>query len=132
MTYAATTKVPVSQSISEIQALVKKNGGTKITTMDDDDTYIVAFLMLDRSIKFTVTFDGGTSEQLRRSRFRALGLVMKAKFESIEAGVETFEQAFLANVVTATGATVYDRVKDSIAIEYDSNTVRPLMIGGPQ
>lgn len=132
MPYAETTKVPVSQSIAEIQTLVKKMGGTKITTMDDDDEYAIAFIMELRQIRFIVRFEPGTPDQRRRSLFRALGLVIKAKFESIESGVETFEQAFLANVVTSTGATVYERIKDDIALEYANNTVRPLMLEGPR
>lgn len=132
MPYAETTKVPVSQSIAEIQSLVKKMGGSKITTMDDEDEYAIAFVMEDRQIRFMVNFEPNTTDQRRRSLFRALGLVIKAKFESIESGVETFEQAFLANVVTANGSTVYDRVKDDIALEYESHSVRPLMLEAPR
>jgi hypothetical protein len=33
-------------------------------------------------------------------------LVIKAKIESIESGVETFDEAFLANIVTPDGRTI--------------------------
>ena len=35
---------------------------------------------------------------------------MKAKLEVVETGIETFEQAFLANIVTADNMTVYERL----------------------
>ena len=45
-------------------------------------------------------------------------LVIKAKFESVESGVEAFEQAFLANVVTSSRLTVYERIAEDLAVEY--------------
>lgn len=45
-------------------------------------------------------------EQHRRQRMRAMLLVIISKFERVESGVETFEQAFLANAVTKGGLTV--------------------------
>lgn len=63
--------------------------------------------------------------QWRRQRGRALLLVIKAKLESIESGVETFEQAFLANVVLANGETVHDRIAGPISDEYRTGAVQP-------
>ena len=45
-------------------------------------------------------------EQARRQRWRALLLVVTAKLEAIEVGIETVDEAFLAHVVMPTGATV--------------------------
>ena len=60
-------------------------------------------------------------EQAVRQRWRALALVIKAKLESVESGIETTEQAFLANVVVmADGFTVYERIKQPIALEYQT------------
>ncbi len=66
-------------------------------------------------------------------RGRALLLVIKAKLESVESGIETLEQAFLAHVVMANGQTVYERISEGIALEYLTgvpNTVAGLL-GGP-
>jgi len=59
-------------------------------------------------------------------------LVIKAKFESVESGVETFEQAFLANVVTSSRLTVYERIAEDLAVEYQTGAVRSLMLGAPR
>jgi hypothetical protein len=45
-------------------------------------------------------------EQAVRQRWRALALVIKAKLEAVESGIETFEQAFLANILLPDGQTV--------------------------
>lgn len=70
-------------------------------------------------------------DQRNRQRGRALMLVIKAKLESIESGVETFEEAFLANIVTANRQTVYERIAGTLAVEYETGKVAPLMLGGP-
>ena len=46
-----------------------------------------------------------TAEEVRR-RWRALLLVIKAKLESVESGIETFEEAFASQIVLANGQTV--------------------------
>ena len=152
MAYAEATKVSVEKSVAEIVTLVRKNAGSQIAQLDDDNRYVIAFTMADRQVRFTVVFDpvdhkrfqhdgrGSTRtaaarrdhwEQHRRQRMRAMLLVIKAKFESVESGVETFEQAFLANVVTSNGLTVHERITGDLAIEYQSGNVRPLMLDGP-
>ncbi len=44
--------------------------------------------------------------QALRQRWRALHLVIQAKFEAIDCGITTFEEEFLAHIVTPTGLTV--------------------------
>lgn len=153
MAYAEATKVTVEKSVAEIVTLVRKNAGSQIAQLDDDNRYVIAFTMADRQVRFTVVFDpvdhkrfqldGRGSmrtaaqrrdhwEQHRRQRMRAMLLVIKAKFESVESGVETFEQAFLANVVTSNGLTVHERISEDLAIEYQKGSVRPLMLDAPR
>jgi hypothetical protein len=43
-----------------------------------------------------------------RRRWRVLCLLIKAKLESIEAGITTFEAEFLANIMLPSGETVGD------------------------
>ena len=46
-----------------------------------------------------------------RRRWRCLLITIKAKLECIETGIETFEEAFLAHIVTETGQTIYQRLQ---------------------
>lgn len=143
MSYAETTTVPFDRSVSEIVTLLKRAGAERIGQMDDAAFYAIQFTMADRMIRFRIPLATEYSgplkagngraidpkkviEQARRQRGRALLLVIKAKLESVESGIETFEQAFLANVVLADGATVYDRIAAPIALEYQTGKPDPV------
>ena len=53
-------------------------------------------------------------ERAQRQQWRALALIVKAKLESVEVGVETFEQTFLAHLVLPDGGTVGNRLVPQI------------------
>ncbi|QHL91256.1 hypothetical protein GVO57_11090 [Sphingomonas changnyeongensis] len=146
MSYAETTKVPFDNSIAEIVGIVRKCGGTQIVQADLGDHFVLQFTLTGRMIRFRVAFPTDAqiaemigprqdpvrfAEQWRRQRGRALLLVIKAKFESVVSNVETVEEAFLANVVMSDGQTLYDRVREPIALEYQSGAPSPLLISGP-
>lgn len=152
MAYAETTSVPVERSIAEIIGLVKRAGARRIAQVDEPDLFTINFELADRLIRFRVVLpaladmpkvDGlgstlhagqrqAKAEQAHRQRARALLLVIKAKLESVESGVETFEQAFLPNVVMADGHTVYERIAAPIAQEYETRVSSVLLLGGPE
>ncbi|WP_203310522.1 hypothetical protein [Sphingomonas beigongshangi] len=151
MAYADSTTVPVEKSIAEIVALVKRAGAERIAQYDEPERFTVQFTMAGRMVRFRVAIpameampkqDGrgraltrqqrlDRAAQAARQRARALLLVIKAKLESVASEVETFEQAFLANVVMADGATVYDRIAAPVAQEYETGGTRMLLLGGP-
>jgi hypothetical protein len=146
MAYAATTEVPFERSISEIIGLLRRAGADQIGQMESRESFTLQFTMADRMIRFRVHFP--TAEQIakmtgprqdpqkvgdqwRRQRGRALLLVIKAKLESVESKVESFEQAFLANVVMADGSTLYERVQEPIALEYSTGKPNMMLLEGP-
>lgn len=148
MTYAVGTTVPFEKSVSEIIAAIRKAGADRICQFEDTTFFAIQFTLGDRAIRFRVPFqsldemptrDGRGAwltdkrrqdkfEASRRQRGRALLLVIKAKLESVESGVETFEEAFLAHVVMSDGLTVYERIQQPIALEYASG--RPDAVTG--
>ena len=151
MSYAEDTKVPFEQSVAEIVRLVKKAGAAQIGQIESRDKLVIAFTLADRQMKFVLplvteykgpAFHGNgravdaakVIEQRNRSKARALLLVIKAKLESVESGIETFEEAFLAHIVTASGETVYERISAPLAIEYDTGKVSGVagLLGGPK
>lgn len=145
MAYAEKTSVSFERSIAEIMELIQKAGADQVGQMQSPNGFAVQFTLADRMVRFRVPFetidemptrDGRNAllskaqrqsrlEQSRRQRGRALLLTVKAKLESVESGIETFEQAFLAHVVMSDGKTVYERIGESMAIEYQ--TGRPSM-----
>lgn len=153
MSYAEDTKVPFEKSVADIVGLLKRAGANQIGQMDDKRFYAIQFTLADRMIRFRLPLQSldemprvnGRNQtltlaqrkerlaQAHRSRARALLLVIKAKLESVESNIETIEQAFLANVVMADGATVYDRIAGPIALEYQSGRPSGVagLLGGP-
>lgn len=145
MAYAEGTKVSVEKSILEIMAMSKKAGATRIAQAELEDGLAIQFEMNERKLRFKVTVPPppdrrgarpasasemtSMAEARYRQRARALLLVIKAKLESVESGVETFEDAFLANIVTPSGKTVGEEVRPAIAQAYASGAVQPLLPG---
>lgn len=144
MAYAEETKVPLEQSIAEIIGMLRKAGAVRIAQYEEPDRFTVTFEMDDRLIRFRVPlvteYAGPAShgngrpvdrhkwiDQRNRQKGRALMLVIKAKLESVVSEVETLEEAFLANVVMSDGATLYERVRTPIAVEYQTGKAMPLL-----
>jgi hypothetical protein len=146
MAYAENTTVDFEKSIAEIVTLLRKAGADQIGQVEARAAFTLQFTMAERMVRFRVHFPDQNqvkkmtgpqqdpvrvAEKWRRQRGRALLLVIKAKLESVESSVETFEQAFLANVVMADGSTLYDRVKEPIAVEYRTHAPVPMLLTGP-
>jgi hypothetical protein len=148
MAYAEETKVPFERSIMEMLSALRSAGADQIAQFEGRDRFSVQFTLHDRMVRFTVPFKSiddmptrnGRNQvltktqreqrlqQSRRQRGRALLLTVKAKLESVESGIETFEQAFLAHVVMADGQTVYDRIQSGLALEYETGQPSVLML----
>lgn len=128
MAYAERTTVPYEKTIRDIIELVKKAGAVQVGQMEDDQRLTVIFGLDDRQIRFRVAWENSPAAQ--RQRARALLLVVKAKLESVASGVETFEQAFLANIVLSDGKTVHERVSGDLRLEYSNGQPEVYLLGG--
>jgi hypothetical protein len=118
MSYAEGTSVPVERSRGELSRILERHGASDFMTGEVDGKAQVLFKHGDRRIRFQVPLDQGepvkkltparleaSYQQERRRLWRALVLTVKARFEAVESGVETLEQAFLAHVVVNGGKT---------------------------
>jgi hypothetical protein len=126
MAYAARTEVPLERSIGEVVKLLKKAGADRIAQAEEPGQFAIQCFLAERLLRFSIIIPDGP--QARRQRGRALLLVIKAKLESIESGVETFEQAFLANVVMPDGKTVAEHTLPRIADAYEGRATMPLLL----
>ncbi|QXT34303.1 hypothetical protein KV697_10700 [Sphingomonas sanguinis] len=119
-------------------------GADDIGQLQSRDRFTLQFALDDRTIRFVIPFAApeqieatrgrrafeDAANQARRQRGRALLLVIKAKLESIESGIETTEQAFLANVVMPSDRTVHEHIAPAIAAHYaGKKTATPLLPG---
>lgn len=128
--YAANTEVPTEKTRAEIETVIKRYGGTHFGYMSNPESAIVLFVANDRKVRFNLPLPNTEDdefqyrpyrdsrkrctpdevqsrwEQACRSRWRALLLVIKAKLEAIDVGVTSFDEEFLAHIVTDSGETV--------------------------
>lgn len=128
--FASSTKVSVEQTRTEIERTLSRYGATAFGYMSQAGRAIIAFEAAKRHIKITVPLPVGDSDKEKqdgRQRWRALLLVIKAKLESVESGIETLEEAFYANIVMPDGRTIYEATRENVAIAYDGGKVQGLL-----
>lgn len=134
MTYARTTTVPVEKTEAEIKATVRRYGADRFASFEEPGRAAITFEMRGRRVMFRMTLPAPSErrfvehsrgrrtpaaaekewEQACRARWRALLLCLKAKLESVEAGIESFEDAFLAQTVLPSGETFGDHVREDL------------------
>lgn len=114
--YAERTTVSAEASRGEIESTLSRYGAVAFGYgWNDQGAAIISFVAHERRIQFTVDLpsrekfrltparryrrdDAETEkawEQATRQRWRALGLMVKAKLEAVAAGIATFEEEFL-------------------------------------
>ena len=127
MAYAESTTVPVERSKSELKRVIYKYEASNYQFAETDDKAMVQFVKNAKLIRFVISFPApddsiftrtptGRSrtqrqavleyEQEFRRRWRAMILSVKGKFETVESGIETFEEAFLAHIVLPDNRTM--------------------------
>lgn len=126
MAYAENTTVPVERSRAEIDRLLRKYGATAIATYWAEGQHAaVEFCIAGRPVRLSVPMPSVAEverdaagrkrnlvaqrrarDQIERQRWRALVLFLKSKLEAVALGLTTFDREFLADIVTAGGATV--------------------------
>lgn len=148
MAYAQGTEVSVDRSQGELRQVLRKYGAEGIAIAESAQQSVVEFFAHERRIRFRVPMPDAAARamthtkqgalrsdsQLRnalaaeeRRLWRALVLVVKAKLESTESGIESFEDAFLAQTVLPDNRTVSEQVQEPIKRAYIEGHVRPLL-----
>lgn len=149
MAYAKDTSVSVERTEGDIKAVLRRYGATAMATFEGPTYAVIAFEMKGRRITMRLPLPDRSSDDFRltpskkwkrsdadqikaweqecRSRWRALFLCIKAKLESVEANIETFEDAFLAHIQMPDGHTVSDHVRSRIALAYETGSMAPLL-----
>ncbi|KPQ06159.1 MAG: hypothetical protein HLUCCA12_11965 [Rhodobacteraceae bacterium HLUCCA12] len=152
MTYAKGTTVSRSKSRAEIEATLERFGCEGFMSGQDGRTAVTAFKARGRQIMFRMTMPDPDDaffrltptgkarsapsateayEQEVRRMWRAMAMSIKAKLVSVEDGIETFEQAFMAHVVMPDGLTISDHVSERIAVAYETGDM-PRLLPGPK
>lgn len=131
--YAEGTTVSSERSQIQIQQLLKAHGASDVASGErGNDQAMVAFRFNQRQYRLSLQYPAvqtfsrsgritRTPPQMRAAReqeirrlWRALLLVLKAKFEIVESGIFTFEEEFLPYIVTAHGQTFSEWVRPQL------------------
>jgi len=139
VSYANKTSVPVEKTKYEIEATLRRYKADQFMSGWNEGEAFVAFRCRSWIIRFRVKTPMRNErrfthteknklrvahlaeqefEQATRSIWRGLLLCIKAKLESVESGIETFEEAFLAHVVLPGGETMGDWAKTALPQAY--------------
>lgn len=150
--YASDTKVSPEQTLMDIRKTLTKYNANGFSIAEDEKHVGVIFNMEGRRVRFVVPlpernnkdyqhlrnngkvkagqFSPEKYEQAIRQRWRALLLTIKAKLESVESEIETFEEAFLAHIVLPDGRTMGDVALPQIHQSYIDGKMPPLLGSG--
>lgn len=144
-TYAKGTTVPANRSRDEIERTLTRFGARSFAYATEGRRAMIGFKRDDRLVRmvldlpdpydreFTHTPTGQrrsvkTTEtaydQAVRERWRALALVVKAMLTAVDAGILTFEDAFLSYFVLPGGKTVGEHMAPAIEQAYETGEVR--------
>lgn len=114
--YAETTKVSVAQSQAEVQDLLEKYGVEKIGIIRNQGKADLWFEHNGRNYHLSVPIPAGAKnpEQERRRAWRAMVLLIKAKFEAINSEISTIESEFFAHTVMPDGQPLIEHARAQI------------------
>ncbi len=139
--YASTTQVSADKSKAEIERILMRYGASGFAYANEPGRAMVMFHAEGRRIRFVLPLpliaefrydkdakgrditwrerpkarQESTHQQAIRTKWRCLVLAIKSKLECVESGIETFEQAFLANILLANNETVGQAVIPRLA-----------------
>lgn len=151
MKFAEGTAVPIEKSKMEIERMLTRYGASEFLSGWKDSQAVIGFRMHNRMLRFVLPLPAKEAfrwtpsrrvkrndsetikawEQGQRQAWRALALCIKAKLESVESQIETFEQAFLAEILMANGKTVSEWVAPSIEESYATGCMPQLSLPAP-
>lgn len=134
-TYAAKTTVPIEKSRQEIEHNLARFGATAFAYAWQEWSRRIEFVIGGHQVRIdlnlpepqafrvdrrgrrrTTSAIERAMQQAHRQLWRALALVILAKLESVEAGITTLEQEFLAQMVLPDGRTVGEVVEPQLMI----------------
>lgn len=148
--YATDTNVSSERSRAEIERTLTRYGADQFLYGWDNEKAVVGFRMHGKMVRFTIPMPNRNDrefketptgrwrsedscskayEQAIKQRWRALGLVVKAKLEAVESGITTFETEFLPYFVLPNDRTVAEEALPALERTYKTGQPMALLPG---
>lgn len=138
--YAEGTEVPVERSKAEVERILSKYGADQFASGWAKNIAVISFRMKNRYIRIemplpvhdTKSKNYNTTDKVAREsrrRWRSIVLYIKAKLDSVESEIVSFEEAFMAHIVLPNRQTVGQFMQPQIEAAYAGGQM-PLMLPG--
>jgi hypothetical protein len=142
--YAENTVVPIERSKAEIERILVRYGADQFMYGYKKEKAMVMFMAHNRLVRFFVPMPNRDNREIQetptgrirtesaaqqeyekevRRRWRALALSIKGKLESVESGIMTFEEEFMANIVLPNDTTVAEFMIPQIQVAYKTGAM---------
>lgn len=130
--YAQGTEVPVERSRAEVERILTRYGATRFGSMTEPTRATIYFEVKGRQVQLPVPMPQRTDKKIAknhngwarsesgiqkaidqetRRRWRVLVITLKSMLESVESGLMTFDQVFLAHlVIPGTARTIGEAI----------------------
>lgn len=148
--YAKKSLVSVERSKAAIEKTLQRYGASHFAYQTDNQKAIIGFAYKNLAIKLKLFLPNPKDyintptgrrrwskedmlaawEQVCRSSWRALHLVILAKLEAVESGIVTFEDEFLAYTYLPSGHTVGDEIRPQISKIIETGKMATLLLSG--
>src|SRR4029453_10050227 len=112
--YAKNSKVTVDQSRADIQSVVARFGCHFDGFVHETFRSIVCFRGHGRWVRFVVPIKTKNDPQIEPELWGGVLAGIKGRLINVKDGVETFEEAFYAHLVTETGKRVFEEAKPKL------------------
>lgn len=151
MSYAKGTSVPKERSRAEVEMILTKYGADQVSSGFTAEKAVVMFRMKHRYIRIDLPlpkrgdpktpnwqrspkdkltyYDMAKADQEERRRWRAMVLYVKAKLESVESNIVSFEQAFMGHLVLPNKQTVSEFMQPQIEAAYQGGNMPKALPG---
>jgi hypothetical protein len=146
--YAKGTRVSPESSRAELEKVLARYGADAFSYGVESDRAIVAFRAQGKHVKFELRYppvadfrytrtttrtpnqQRTAREQRIRELWRSLVLVVKARLESVESGIESFEAAFMPYIQLPDGKTAGEFLLPQIELAYEVGEMPSLLPAG--
>lgn len=145
MKYAEGTSVSCEQSRAEIERTLRRYGADSYCYGQEGKSAMIQFRLYNRIVRFILVLPDYNSDEFKltpskkhkrsesdhakaweaaqRQQWRCLALAIKAKLESVESGIASFEEEFLAHIVLPNGETCGNFMIPQITTAYEKGTM---------
>lgn len=133
--YAATTDIAASKTRADIEEMITRYGAYRFAYGADSRTgmQVIGFVIdinhKPRQVKMFLRVTDNDTDQRKKSKWRSLFLVIKAKFVAIDEGITTFEEEFMSSIVLPDGQTMAQWAMPQIEQAYTTNRMPELIPG---